>query len=320
MARSQGFWARVEFPDGSPNGLRIATKGYWTARIVGFPKSLLDHLKNHEDLQKPGVYVLRGRTESDPRLQIYVGRAEPRSVHERLVEHDRSPKKAFWEETVAIVSATPTMPVPAHYLEARLIDLLKTEDAAYVDQNSESLPPLSPMDEADAISFLRDALLCLRALGFSEFGYDEEPEEDVTVFDDDKRTDDATAPDLAEYALQLSSEPFAAFGRDLDEGRFQVLPGSDMAVEDNGRMKEHDLVRREDLLTSGHVKKDGSYLKLQKPADFNDRVQAKAVLRGSDRRGTGRWHRIASPEEIADGDLSQLSSTTTDVKSPPAVK
>ena len=299
MAENRDFWVRVQFPDGSPNSLRIATKGHWTGRVLGFPRKLLneDYEALKEDLQKPGVYVLRGRTESEgeKRMQIYVGRAEPGTVGDRLAEHNRPSKKEFWEETAVIVSATPTMPVPAHDLEARLIDFAKAEEVAVVNQRSESLPPLSQMDEADAISFLGDALLCLRALGFAEFGYGDELAE--------ARREQAVgidAPDLAEYVFHLPAEPFIAFGRDTDDHRFEVLPGSNMARTDEGKMRSDDQKRRKELLGDGTIDQSDSTWKFQKSAEFEDRVQAKAVIRGSSRRGPPGWRRIASPEEADD--------------------
>ena len=293
MAENRDFWVRVQFPDGSPNSLRIATKGYWTGRVLGFPRKLFDAEVLKEDLKKPGVYVLRGRTESEDerRMQIYVGRAEPGSVADRLRAHNRSSKKAFWEETAVIVSATPTMPVPAKDLEARLIDLAKAEEVAVVDQRSESLPPLSQMDEADAISFLSDALLCLRALGFAEFGYGDEMAEARR-----ERAVGVDAPDLAEYVFRLPAEPFIAFGRDTEAHRFEVLPGSHMAQTDEEKMRSDDQEWRKKLLADGTIDKAGPTWEFQKTAEFDDRVQAKAVIRGSSRRGPPGWQRIASPE------------------------
>ena len=320
MAENRDFWVRVQFPDGSPNSLRIATKGYWTGRVLGFPRKLFDAEVLKEDLKKPGVYVLRGRTESEDerRMQIYVGRAEPGSVADRLRAHNRSSKKAFWEETAVIVSATPTMPVPAKDLEAQLIDLAKAEEVAYVDQNSESLPPLSPMDKADALSFLEDALLCLRALGFPEFGYGDEGDgegEDERAGGTGRARQDWLAsartnktgleiPDLAEYVFHLPAKSFTAFGRDLKDRQFQVLPGSHMAKTDNGKMRSEDAARREELLSGDAIDKTDSTWEFRESEVFVDRIQAKAVIRGSSRRGPSGWWRIASPELAETDDTS----------------
>lgn len=287
-------WVRIEFPYTMPRSVRVATRAHWTGRVLGFPSMILRSSKDasalKRELDRPGVYVLVSTDGENGRQRVYVGRAEPGTVLGRLNDHLYDPEKKFWQETIAIVSSDDAMPIPAMALEARLIDLVKEEDIGYTSQNSQRLPSLSRMDEDDSLSFLRDALFCMRALGVREFGSDDDSDVDDPGDRQEPAPSDVEAPEGAELELRTTRPKVVAYGRDLDEGQFQVLPPS-RAVKTladgspcNGQYDGNVSLVSEGVL----VERDDGF-EFVKPWTFADRVRAKAFILCNSGRGPGQW-------------------------------
>ena len=280
-----------------PRSVRVASRAHWTGRVLGFPRATLDSGEDasrlKRELDRPGVYVLISTDAVGGRRQVYVGRAEPGTVLGRLEDHISDADKRFWQETIAIVSSDDAMPVPAMALEARLIDLVKAEDIGDTTQNSQRLPSLSRMDEDDSLSFLRDTLFCMRALGVREFGSGDDSDEDDSDDRQESAPSDGEIPENAELEMRIAKPEVVAYGRDLDEGEFEVLPhsqavktlpdGSPCAATDERVNLVSRLVSQEVL-----IEYDDRY-EFAKPWNFENRVRAKAFILCNTGRGPGQW-------------------------------
>ena len=290
-------WVQVEFPS-RPYGLRIAAPSGQMCRVVAFPSKALSSLRqnkrlNPHPLERQGVYVLRGPHGEGELPEMYVGRAEPRPVGRRLVEHAKDKEKAFWKETYVITTSSPDWRVPVSFVEAQLIKLLKGSGRAVANQRDENLPELTRMEEAAAQSFLDDSLLCLRALGVFEFDADDRARGHApgsgSAHPPSAPKDDPDAPDNADLRL-TSLKDVRAYAREPHPGNFIVLPGSTVREDAKTKFRKDypDLMAlREDLIEEGIIKNTGGRLRFQEEYSFDSELTAKRVILGHQGRGRG---------------------------------
>ena len=93
------FTVSVFVPTGDPEELREIQKAGWNGRGLIFPRTQLAELKQREELQNVGVYILRGP--GPGRLPIaYIG--ESAKLLSRLESHLQS--KSFWQYGVVFYS------------------------------------------------------------------------------------------------------------------------------------------------------------------------------------------------------------------------
>ena len=288
-------WVDIEIPS-QPEGLRIVTRH--PCRVVAFPREALSKVKGYEEiaphpLERQGVYVLRGpRGERQP-LGLYVGRAEPRSVGQRLKNHEPEPRKTFWRETYVITVSAENERVPAAYVEARLIRALKALGRVGDNRKDESVPELTPREKADAEDFFDKAILCLRALGVFDFGTGEAKQDNGSTDSPESTPSplqgDPDAPASAEMSL-TSQQDVRAYAREPHTGNFIVLPDSTIRKSVAPEFPDNypDLMElREELIGEGIIKEDSGQLKFQKEYSFDSRLTAKRVILGHQGRGRG---------------------------------
>ena len=165
MHHARPFTLQIHAPFGEPEGLRIIEKDNWTGRAVVFPRPLMHHARQVDELARTGVYILRA---PDP-ARLYIGESD--NVLKRLGNHDRD--KDWWAEAVGFTSADDNL-TKAHalYLEASLAKLAADADRAALDNRIDLDPAKfarSRADKATAETFLENILICLRALSIHEF-------------------------------------------------------------------------------------------------------------------------------------------------------
>lgn len=165
--KSLGFSVRIFIPAGEPEGLRIIEKSNWTGQGLVFPRSLFTEVRDREEFNRTGVYVLWGPGESEQIPLAYVGEGDV--LRPRLADHDKN--KDFWTHCVAFTSKDQNLN-KAHvlYLEAQLVSHANEAKRCELDNtNIPRIPSLSEADTADAELFLADMLLCLPVVGISFF-------------------------------------------------------------------------------------------------------------------------------------------------------
>lgn len=163
----RGFSVRVFLPDGDPDGVKVVEKSNWTGCGLVIPRPLFAGTRGRRELERTGVYVLVGPSESSSLPRAYVGEGDP--VLPRLDEHAR--KKDFWTHAVVFTSNSKSLN-KAHVqrLESRLVELAASARRCVLDNGNVPQPPsLSEADTAEVEGFLDDLLLCLPILGYGFF-------------------------------------------------------------------------------------------------------------------------------------------------------
>ena len=302
-------WVDIEIPS-QPEGLRIVTRH--PCRVVAFPREALSKVRGYAEiaphpLERQGVYVLRGPRGERESLGLYVGRAEPRPVGQRLKVHEADTEKMFWRETYVITISAENERVPAAYVEARLIRALKVLGREGDNRKNENGPELTPRERSDAEDFFDKTILCLRALGVFDFGTGEDNRDDGSAggsksTPSPRKRGDSDAPDNAELRL-TSREDVHAYAREPHTGNFIVLPDStiraDADVGPDFRNDYPDLMRlREDLIEADIIKETNGKLKFQKEHSFDSRLTAKRIILGNQGRGRGNsWQDLDEIDE-----------------------
>lgn len=149
--------------DGIPEGMKIIEKSNWNGCGLSIPRSLFIKHKKRPELQKPGVYILMGNMEINPK--IYIGEGDP--LLDRLYSHDA--KKDFWDILIAFTSKDQNLnKAIIQFLEARLYQIAQyTGRFTILNKNAPQEPSLSEMDLAVAEGYLQEMLICLPVLGIT---------------------------------------------------------------------------------------------------------------------------------------------------------
>ena len=167
MGKGLGFSVRIFIPTGEPEGLRFIEKSNWTGQGLFFPRAIYSEVRSLEELQRTGVYIIWGPSESGELPRVYVGEGE--TLLDRINDHSK--KKDFWTHAVAFSSKDQNLnKAHVQYLEARLVGLAGEAKRCELDNaNIPQAPSLSNADAADAELYLADMLLCLPIVGVSFF-------------------------------------------------------------------------------------------------------------------------------------------------------
>lgn len=300
MHHGGAFSLHVFFPSGRPGGLRIVKKDNWSGRAIALQREGLDEAIARSDLERTGVYVLRGEEGAETR--VYVG--ETNTLISRLKQH--AEEKDFWTEAVLFVREGDELDkADVLYLEARLLQLGKDADRADFD-NKEWPKPSSILgtDKEDKIaaveSYLEETLLALRALGFNEFEQLAERSTAAGTADADGHGVVADGGLVVEEAgaqrvlsLQRSGLKMRACGMIDATGGFTVKAGSTGLLSQvksfEGKPFRKARQRRSELIGSEEVSKEGGLFKLLVDVAFDNPSEAEGVMAGRPGSGLALW-------------------------------
>jgi hypothetical protein len=273
MSENRGFSVRIFIPTGDPEGLRIIEKSNWTGQGLMFPRALFPEVRQRPELQRTGVYVLWGPSESGQLPQVYVGEGD--FVRDRLEQHHR--QKDFWTHAIVFISKDQNLnKAHVQYLEARLVGLAAEAKRAMLDNsNVPQLPVLSEADRADAEGFLADILLCLPVLG-------------VNVFERPKVPAPTASESEGVQELILRAKGIEASGIYTAEG-FIVRAGSQAVKEEVPSIAEYLRSLRQSLLENGVLSDEGNCYRLTQDYTFNSPSAAAGVLLGRRANGRTNW-------------------------------
>ena len=268
MGAARGFSINIYLPDGDPEGFRIVGKSHWTGRALVIPHALLPALKDHDDLNGAGVYILVGPVEERELPMIYVGEGDP--VKDRLQVHYS--QKDFWTSVVVFVSSDRSInKAHVEYLEARLIGLAKHAKRCVLDnRNSPTLPSLAAPQRADAESFLDDMLSIYPLLGIRAF------EQPVDV------------RKAAAIMLTLRAKGLSAQGFESPQG-FVVKAGSEVAVDVTPSIHQYLATLRDDLIENGVLRRADRCLVFDQDYAFGSPSTAAGVVMGRTANGRVEW-------------------------------
>jgi hypothetical protein len=88
-ARSRGATITLFLLDGTPDGLRVTTKGGWTGQCLDFARSDYVRARQRDETERTGIYIVSG---PDPDAasaptRLYVGEGD--NVRARLDMHHK---------------------------------------------------------------------------------------------------------------------------------------------------------------------------------------------------------------------------------------
>lgn len=172
---SRGKSINLYLMDGDVSGRIKCTLANWTGLAFKIPRTALDMCKDRDELKQTGVYFLFGKDDTTDNSVVYVGQAGIRKNGEgilnRLLEHNRNPKKDYWTEAIAITTSNDSLgPTEISYLEHRFCQLA-IEANRYEVKNGNDPTPGNPSEEkqSELEEFIDYAKAIIGSLGHKVF-------------------------------------------------------------------------------------------------------------------------------------------------------
>jgi hypothetical protein len=253
--------------DGTAEGLRIIEKSNWTGQALDFARSDWTGVRSREDFGRPGVYVLKGVSDTGG-SHIYVGEAD--ELRSRLNHHFANVD--FWTRAIAFVSKDQNLnKAYVRYLEAKLVELGKRSKLAALENVTiPNEPALSERDRAEANAFLDEMLVIYPLLG-------------VNAFEQVKANKAAGSS-----RLTLKAKGIVAHARDTAEG-FVVEAGSMAVVDEVPSIHEYLRALRYQLKAGGVLAPQDGQLVVTQDYLFSSPSTAAGVLLGRSSNGRVEW-------------------------------
>jgi hypothetical protein len=274
MANTEPFKMTVFVVDGDPDGLRLVDRSNWNGKAVIFPRVSYPNVRNRQEFQQPGVYLLLGPRPDGDGEALYIGEGDP--VRPRLDDHYA--KKDFWNRAVFFV-AGPGELNKAHvqFLEAQLVARAKAAKRVQLENGNSPLDPsLSEADRAITEVFLNKILGMLPVLAIQAF------------------EQSATAPATSSgtsVLLTCEGKGVKATGYEAPQG-FIVKAGSSASKSETPSLKEHfpSICKlRADLIKTGVLTDVGAELKFAQDYTFSSPSTASAVVLARSSNGRMDW-------------------------------
>jgi hypothetical protein len=274
MNTPKPFSLRIFVANGDPDGLRLVERSNWIGKAVIFPRPLYPKVRDREEFQQTGVYLLIGPRESGDGEQIYIGEGDP--VRPRLEVHYA--KKDFWTKVVFFVAGQGLLnKAHVQYLESQLITLAAAAKRVPLENgNTPTQPTLSEADRADMDVFLSNILGMLPVLG-------------IHAFEPSLPKSDTGSP-----LLKCQGKGLLANGRDTTQG-FIVQSGSHAAKDITASLEQYfpgtcDL--RVQLLKNGVLAAEKDRLRFTQDYTFTSPSLAAQVVLGRSANGRTEWRDV----------------------------
>ena len=274
MNTSEQRGAKIEIfiPDGSTEGVWIIERDPdWNGIVLYCPKNCYTTIRGRVEFSWPGIYILREQSDEQIEPTIYIGEGDP--VRDRLDDHFKN--KPFWNEAIVCVGVNGKSDKGRiQYLEARLILLAKQAKHCKIEQNSMTLPTLTPSQTSSAETYLNKLLSILRIMGLKAF----------------EKTKSLTAASVQETTanLEIESKGISAKGGQVSSG-FVVRKDS-QAVLNEVPLASHGLkALRKSLREKEILVPDGDHLKFAHDHEFDSPSGAAAVVLGRSANGYIEW-------------------------------
>lgn len=273
----RGFSVNVFLPAGDPEGLKVVEKSNWTGRGLVIPRAMFGESRTRAELDRTGVHLLVGPSDSSSLPALYVGEGDP--VKPRLDQHAKL--KDFWTHGIVFTSKDTNLN-KAHVqrLESRLVDLASRAKRCVLENGNMPAPPsLSEVEEAYAEGFLDDILLCLPILGYGLF--------------EDSAAARASVGPAGAVALHLKAKGVSATGVDTPAG-FVVHKGSRAVGDEKVTPSMLEYIpyvkdRRDDLIRQGVLAKDSDSYVFTQDYVFGSPSTAASVVMGRNANGRVDW-------------------------------
>jgi hypothetical protein len=264
MSSAKAFQTII--PNGKPNGLKEITVPGWSGRCYVVPRQSIGELKDLDNNNKPGIYILFGQEEISGDKLAYIGESE--SFFGRITSHHAT--KDFWDTAVIFTGSLNRAYVK--YLEHRAT-LLASKAGRMKMQNS--IQPqentLSEFDKVAVEQFFEYMQFILSALNYEIF----------------EKVEHSVAHSAIYY---LKSKDYDAQAKLLDNGNVLVLSGSQAAVNESNSFGGWPQAARQTFLENGTLVANGdsTYI-FTKDVLFRKPSPAAAVVTARSINGWTAW-------------------------------
>ncbi len=287
---------RIFLAEGNATGLRVAEIGMSTCKAVVAPRASLGLLSQRAESHKTGVYILAGEDPASPgRSAVYIGEGD--DVLQRLLSHDRSEDKEFWDRVLLFVSKDENLTkAHARYLEAKLVALAKdAKRCTVVNRTAPDGGALPEADAADMDEFIGQLRILSSILGVQAF-------EAAPATESGSRGSGARSSPTPIF--QMAGNGYNATCQIID-GEFVVQSGSVARIEEAPTLSPSSRAARKDLLVSAVLQRDASGLKFVQNYAFGSPSGSAQVICGANVNGRSSW-RLPSGETFRDWQDNQL--------------
>jgi len=163
---ADSFTIKIFVPEGDPEGVRIIDRLSSTGIFFAFPRMKWGQLRNRQELNQAGIYILSGYADPEDELPtIYVGQADV--VRNRIDQHIKN--KDFWDKAVIFVSANMNA-AHARWLEYALVKRVIEANRSKLDNsNNPQEPSISESEKADMKIFLKEIYQTLPLVEINTF-------------------------------------------------------------------------------------------------------------------------------------------------------
>jgi len=298
--------------DGDPDGVKVAQIAMSTIQAIAFRRNQLRRVRDtFPEIERPGVYVLIGADETEPgRLLGYIGESE--GVGGRLATHSADAARAFWNDTVVLVSKDENLTKShARYVEASLIRAvgdnprwtLPNTNRPSSDAGKLPLPDRVAMDE-----FIDQTKTLVGALGWDLFKVVRGP---VTPAAQAAEAPPAPSPAAAEH-FSFRGEGFDAEMKIGPSGEIIVTSGSKARLRTTPTIPNGTVAMRQMLQERGVLKPTQEHLVFEGEYVFSSPSAAAAVVTGASANGRIVW-KLPDGRTYADWEDAQNRGTVTSV-------
>ena len=259
------FAINLFLPDGIPEGLKIIEKSNWNGCGLSLPRASFARHKQRPEFQKPGIYLLIGDLDFEPKM--YIGEGDP--LLNRILSHGQN--KDFWDLLIAFTSKDHNLNKAAiQYLEAHLIQLANNTGRFLLkNEKNPKEPSLSEMDRAICDGYLRELLLCLPVLGINL-------NKGISIHSSSKK-------------FSIKTKTLTAFGSESPEG-FQVHKESQAVLAEVPSIPSGIKALRATLVERGIlVKSENNNFKFSQDYLFSSPSTASSVILGRSSNGRLEW-------------------------------
>ena len=159
---------RVTLEIDTADSVRLITMPGWTGAALMCSRAQYRGIRNRDDFERPGVYVLLGEgTPGDPRQQLYIGQTN--AAGERLDNHRG--RKGFWTDLILFTTTDDSLNTAlCRHIEQRLYQQAdKIGRVHLLNGNRPGGARLHPSDRDTADDYLRRMLLIYPLLGINAF-------------------------------------------------------------------------------------------------------------------------------------------------------
>ena len=265
-----GRTIRLFLVEGTTNGLITAELSNWTGIGIKVPRIKIKDYSSRPEFQKPGVYLLIGKSEHNED-KVYIGEAE--NIYSRLIEQISN--KEFWNEVIFFGSKDKYLnKASVKYLENKLHEIAKKASRYKLDQNIPNRSELSEAEQAELEEFLSNIKILTSSLGHKIFEFLEETVEVNNTYDS--------------IFYCRNSGGANSKGSPSTEG-FIVFKDSMFLLQYHPSLTESIRNERIKMLEDGLLTIKGDFLSLTKDYIFNSSSRAAAATLARSASGPLEW-------------------------------